>query len=85
MAKAKRKGPRGPSLEDKFLGILNNSNATKATIINTANTVKFSKQMTPGGQFLGIYIKYLFFTIGDRGNRNKNPQNITLDLSLIHI
>ena len=22
---------------------------------------------------------YLFFTIGDRGNRNKNPQNITLD------
>ena len=22
---------------------------------------------------------YLFFTIGDRGNRNKNPQNLTLD------
>ena len=22
---------------------------------------------------------YLYFTIGDRGNRNKNPQNITLD------
>ncbi len=65
-----------------------NTAVASATLINNSleniEILYHGEELTTSSLHWGCRLQfnndgYLFFTIGDRGNRNKNPQNIALD------